>query len=300
MFTLNPFREDTMTPLRQRMIHDLQLRGYANRTVEAYVRAVAQLAQFHHASPDQLTEEQIRQYLLHLSTIQKVARGTHTIALCGLKFFYQQTLARPWTVLNVARPKGEKKLPVVLSREEVWRILGAVRIPVYRVCLTTIYACGLRLMEGARLQVPDVDGARRLLHIHGKGGKDRYVPLPDATLELLRDHWRTDRNPRWLFPTGTRSHVASLHDAAVGHISRASLQSAFVRAVKHSGVHKRAHVHTLRHSYATHLLEAGVNLRLIQEYLGHTSPRTTAIYTHLTRELRDAALEPINGLMPAR
>jgi site-specific recombinase XerD len=203
-------------------------------------------------------------------------------------------------VLDVARPKGEKKLPVVLSREEVWRILGAVRMAVYRVCLTTIYACGLRLMEGARLQVPQVDGARQLLHIHGKGGKDRYVPLPDAALQLLRDHWRTHRNPRWLFPTGTRSHVAPLHDPAVGPISRASLQSAFVRAVKPSGVHKRAHVHTLRHSYATHLLEAGVNLRLIQEYLGHTSPRTTAIYTHLTRELRDAAQEPINGLMPKR
>ena len=298
MVTLNPFREDRMTPLRQRLIHDLQLRGYADRTVEAYVRAVAQLAQFHHASPDQLTEEQIRHYLLHLSTTQKVARGTHTIALCGIKFFYQQTLTRSWTVLDVARPKGEKKLPVVLSRDEVWRILGAVRIPVYRVCLTTIYAGGLRLMEGARLQVPDVDGARKLLHIHGKGGKDRYVPLPDAALQLLRDHWRTHRNPLWLFPTGTRSHVAPLHDPAVGPISRASLQSAFVRAVKPSGVHKRAHVHTLRHSYAAHLLEAGVNLRLIQEYLGHSSPRTTAIYTHLTRELHDAAQEPINDLMP--
>jgi site-specific recombinase XerD len=264
MFTLNPFREAIMTPLRQRMIHDLQLRGYADRTVEAYVGAVAQLARFYHASPDQLTEEQVRHYLLHLSTTQKVARGTHTIALCGIKFFYQQTLTRPWTVLHVARPKGEKKLPVVLSREEVWRILGAVRIAVYRVCLTTIYACGLRLMEGARLQVPDVDGARTLLHIHGKRRKDRYVPLPEAALQLLRDHWRTHRNPLWLFPTGTRSHVAPLQDPAVGPISRSSLQSAFVRAVKPSGVHKRAHVHTLRRSYATHLLEAGVPLRLIR------------------------------------
>ena len=286
-----------MTPLRQRMIHDLQLRGYADRTIKAYVHPVAQLARFYHASPDQLTEEQVRHYLLHLSTVQKVARATHTIALCGIKFFYQQTLGREWSVLEVARPKGEKKLPVVLSRDEVWRILDQVRIAVYRVCLTTIYACGLRLMEGARLQVPDVDGERKLLHIHGKGGKDRYVPLPDGTLTLLREHWRTCRNPLWLFPTGTRSHVAPLNDPAVGHISRASLQSAFARAVKQSGVRKRAHVHTLRHSYATHLLEAGVNLRLIQEYLGHTSPRTTSIYTHLTREIRDAALSPINHLM---
>jgi len=286
-----------MTPLRHRMIQDLQLRGYADRTIEAYVHAVAQLAKFHHASPDALTEEQIRQYLLHLSTVRKVARASHTIALCGIKFFYQQTLGREWTVLDVARPKREKKLPVVLSRGEVWRILDQVRIPVYRVCLTTIYACGLRLLEGARLQVPDVDGDRKVLHIHGKGGKDRYVPLPDGTLTLLREYWRTCRNPLWLFPSGTRSHVAPLQDPAVGPISRSSLQSAFVRAVKQSGVHKRAHVHTLRHSYATHLLEAGVRLPLIQEYLGHTSPRTTSIYTHLTREIRDAALTPINDLM---
>jgi site-specific recombinase XerD len=280
------------------MIDDLRLRGYADRTVEAYVRAVAQLARFHHASPDQLTEEQIRQYLLHLSHTQKVARATHTIALCGIKFFYQQTLGREWSVLGVARPRGEKKLPVVLSRDEVWRLLAAVRRSVYRACLTTIYACGLRLLEGAHLQVPDVDGDRKLLHIHGKGAKDRFVPLPNDTLSLLREHWRTHRNPLWLFPTGTRSHVAQLSDPAVGPISRSSLQSAFVRAVKKSGVHKRAHVHTLRHSYATHLLETGLALQLIQEYLGHTSPRTTTIYTHLTRELRDGARDSINGLMP--
>ena len=280
-----------MTPLRQRLIHDLQLRGYADRTVEAYVRAVAQLARFYHASPDRLTEEQIRHYLIHLSTVQKVARGTHTIALCGIKFFYQQTLARQWTVLDIARPKREKKLPVVLSRDEVWRILAAVRISVYRACLTAIYVCGLRLMEGVLLQVPDVDSERMMLHIHGKRRKDRLVPLPDAALTLLRDHWRTHRNPLWLFPATTGNP---------GPISRSSLQSAFARAVKQSGVHKRAHVHTLRHSYATHLLEAGVTLQLIQEYLGHSSARTTTIYTHLTRELRDAAVEPINGLMPPR
>src|SRR3954467_9712180 len=267
-----------MKPLRHRMIQDLQLRGYSDRTVEAYTRAVRQLAKFYHASPDQLTEEQIRQYLIHLTTVQKVARGTHTIALCGIKFFYQQTLNRPWPVLDVARPKGEKKLPVVLSRDEVWRILAALRIDVYRVCLTTIYACGLRLTEGAWLQVPDVDGERKVLHIHGKRRKDRYVPLPEATLELLRAHWRTHRHPLWLFPTvptATPRNLPVLTDPSLGPITRSSLPSAFAHAVKRSGVHKRAHVHTLRHRYATHLLEAGVNLRLIQEYLGHTSPTTT-------------------------
>lgn len=290
-----------MTPLRQRMIDELHLRGYAERTVDAYVRAVAQLAKFYHGSPDQLTEEQLRAYLLHLTTVQKLAGSSLTVALCGLRFFYEQTLGRQWTVLDIARPKSEKKLPVVLSRAEVWRILAEVQRPAYRVCLTMMYACGLRLLEGVHLQVPAVDGARKMLHIHhGKGGRDRLVPLPDATLALLREHWRTHHNPLWVFPAPTRRRQRPIHDPAVGPVGATSLQKAFTRAVKQSGVHKRAHVHTLRHSYATHLLESGVPLPLIQEYLGHTSLSTTAIYTHLTRELREAALDPINGLMLKR
>jgi len=144
-----------MTPLRRRMIEDLQLRGYSERTVEAYVHAVAQLARFYGQSPDQLSEEQIRRYLLHLTTVKKVARGTHTIALCGIKFFYERTVARDWNVLGVARPPKSRKLPVVLSRDEVWKIFGCVRMAVYRVCLITIYSCGLRLLDGARLQGRD-------------------------------------------------------------------------------------------------------------------------------------------------
>jgi site-specific recombinase XerD len=289
--------DTTMTPLRRRMIGDLELRGYSERTVEAYVRAVSQLARFYGSSPDRLTEEQVRDYLLHLAGVQKVARGTHTIALCGIKFFYEKTLGRSWGVLGVARPKREKKLPVVLSREEVWRILDQVRIDGYRVCLTTIYGCGLRLMEGARLEIADVDSARGVLRVRGKRRKDREVPLPAAALDLLRSHWRTHRSPSWLFPAPTRHGIAHsvAHDA--GPVTRSSLQSAFHRAVVKSGIRKRAHVHTLRHSYATHLLEDGVTLRLIQEYLGHSSPRTTAIYTHLTREIREAARDPVNRLM---
>lgn len=286
-----------MTPLRQRMIEDLQLRGYSERTVEAYVHAVAHLARFYGQSPDRLSEEHVRRYLIHLTAVKKVARGTHTIALCGIKFFYEQTLGRTWTVLGVARPKKRKKLPVVLGRDEVWKILGHVRIPVYRICLITIYACGLRMLEGARLEVPHIDGARKMLHVPGKSGKDRYVPLPDATLELLREHWRTHRHPQWLFPAVPRFGLPQAAQLPLGPISRSSLQSAFRRAVQKSGVRKRAHIHTLRHSYATHLLEDGVALQLIQEYLGHSSPRTTTIYTHLTREIRDAALDPINRLM---
>jgi site-specific recombinase XerD len=184
-----------------------------------------------------------------------------------------------------------------LSRDEVCRILGGVRLPVYRACLTTIYVCGLRLLEGAHLQVADVDSARGLLHIHGKGRRDRYVPLPADTLPLLRAHWRTHRSPQWLFPAPVRQGTRYFVPPGAGPISRTSLQSAFGRARKQSGLHKRAHGHTLRHSYATHLLEAGVNLRLIQAYLGHTSARTTQIYTHLTPEVQQTAVDPINRLM---
>jgi len=285
------------SPLQQRMLEDMQLRGLSARTQEAYARAVWQLAQYYRRSPDQLSDAELRQYFLYLANEKKIARPTATIALCGIKFFYEQTLKQPWPTLRFVRPPREWKLPVVLSRAEVRRILHEVRIPVYRACLTTIYACGLRLLEGTRMQVPDVDSGRMLLHIHGKSKKDRYVPLPAPTLQLLRTFWRTHRSPLWLFPAPTRHGLAHslAHDG--GPVTRSSLQSAFRAALKRSGLAKRAHVHTLRHSYATHLLEAGFNLRVIQDHLGHRSPRTTAIYTHLTREVRAALTEPLNQLM---
>jgi integrase/recombinase XerD len=289
-----------MTPLRQMMIEEMQLRSYAPSTIELYVHAVAQLARHYHRSPDTLEESEVRGYLLHLKIDKKIARGTFSIVLGGLRFFYLKALGREWKSLSVAKPRSEKKLPVVLSREEVWSILDAVRMKVYRACLTTIYACGLRLMEGVSLQIPNVDSARGVLHVCGKRRKDREVPLPAATLQLLRDHWRTHRHPTLLFPATPRPGLQGSVAADCGPITRGSLQSAFHRAVQSSGLHKRAHVHTLRHSYATHLLEDGVNLRLIQEYLGHSSPRTTEVYTHLTREIRDAARDPINRLMQRR
>jgi len=286
-----------MTPLRQRMIEDMQLRGYSARTQECYVAAVRQLAGHFHKSPDLLAEDDLREYFLFLANEKRVARATATIALCGIKFFFEQTLHYQWPTLRFVRPPREKKLPVVLSREEVRRILAGVRIPVYRACLTTIYACGLRLLEGAHLQVPDIDSGRMLLHIHGKGKKDRYVPLPDPTLDMLRSYWRTHRSPVWLFPAPTRHGLkhSLAHDG--GPVTRSSLQSAFRRALRRTGIAKRAHVHTLRHSYATHLLEAGVNLRIIQENLGHGSARTTQVYTHLTREVRATLTDPLNQLM---
>jgi site-specific recombinase XerD len=288
-----------MTALRQRLIDDLHLRGYAERTVEAYVAIVARLARHFRAAPDQLTEAQLRAYFLHLTRERKLARSSFTQTLCGLRFFYEQTLGRQWTILDVARPQRGRPLPVVLSRDEVWRALAAVRLSAYRACLTTIYACGLRLREALDLHIDQVDSGRMLLHVRrGKGGVDRLVPVPGALLSLLRAHWRTHRNPVWMFPAPRRHPARPVADPAVGPIDPTVLHRAFTQAVRESGVPKRAHIHTLRHSYATHLLEAGVPLALIQAYLGHSSPSTTAIYTHVTRELRDAAADPINDLVP--
>jgi site-specific recombinase XerD len=286
-----------MSPLRKRFLEDMQLHGYSPKTQSCYVGAVRNLARHYGQSPDRITEEQLRQYFLHLTLEKKVARATATIALCGLKFFFQNTLQRTWTSLKLLRPPKSKKLPVVLSREEVRLILRQVRIPLYRVCLTTIYACGLRLNEGRCLQVSDVDSARRLLRVRGKGSQERFVPLPDPTLRQLRELWRTHRSAQWLFPAVTRHGLTHSVRNDCGPVTRTALQRAFRGALLQSGVRKAAHVHTLRHSMATHLLEAGVNLRVIQDILGHRTPTTTAIYTHLTEQVRASVAQPIHDLM---
>ena len=279
-----------MTHLRQKMMEDMQLRGLSARTQDSYVRVVRQLAEYYGKPPDQVTEAELRQYFLYLKNDKQVSRSTCTQVLCGLKFFYQQTLQREWTILDFIRPPREDKLPVILSVEEVRAVLSRVRQPHYRVCLSTIYACGLRLLEGVHLQVADIDSGRRLLHVRGsKGNKDRYVPLPEATLHQLRQQWRRHHHPRWLFPGRGLSASAPMDESGV--------QKAFRAALHQSGLSKPASVHTLRHSYATHLLEAGVNLRQIQSYLGHDSLSTTALYTHLTRQGEVNAVETIDRLM---
>jgi site-specific recombinase XerD len=280
------------------MIEDMQLRGLADRTQESYLLAVRQLARHYQKSPDQINEEELRQYFLFLKNNKHAARSTCTINLCGIKFFFQSTLGREWKFFEFVRPPKEKKLPVVLSLDEVRCILGCVHLQHYRVCLTTIYTCGLRLLEGVRLQVKDIDGDRKLIHIHhGKGGKDRYIPLPEKSLNMLRQHWLTHRNPLWLFPAMRRPGQTPGQSSQP--MGESSVQKAFRAALRESGVHKNATVHTLRHSYATHLLESGLNLRIIQCYLGHASPTTTAIYTHLTSASEMQAVEKINELVAA-
>jgi integrase/recombinase XerD len=285
-----------MTDLQKRMIESLQLRGMSERTQEAYVRAVRQLAEHYQKSPDLVSEEELRQYFLYIKNVKKYARPTTTIALCGIKFFIERTLGRKWTVLELVRPPREKKLPTILSVEEARKILGCIRVPGYRVCLWTIYSCGLRLQEGTHLEVADIDSGRMVVHVrHGKGGKDRYVPLPQHTLEMLREYWKTHRNGKWLFPAEGRKHIELTRSTEP--LSKSSVQGAFRRALTKSGINKRASVHTLRHSWATALLEAGVNLRLIQEWLGHNSPTTTSVYTHLTARAEQLGAEVINRVM---
>jgi site-specific recombinase XerD len=257
---------------------------------------VRQLAEHYHKPPDLISEEELRQYFLFLKNVKHYSRSTATIAICGIRFFYEQTLQRNWATFGLLRAPRETKLPVILSLAEVRQILGRVRLPRYKVCLSTIYSCGLRLQEGTNLRVADIDSARLMIHVrHGKGAKDRYVPLPKRTLQLLRQYWRQHHNPELLFPAEGRDHIDLAKSTEP--MSKSSVQDAFHAALKDSRLNKRASVHTLRHSWATHLLEAGVNLRLIHEWLGHSSPATTSVYTHLTAKAEQLGAQAIDQLM---
>jgi integrase/recombinase XerD len=285
-----------MTPLRQRMIQDLQLKGYSDSTQTLYVTAVRQLCEHFGKTPGKITEDDLRDYFLHGKNVKKWSRSTSTVALCGIKFFYENTIKRPWPTLLFIRPGHEKKLPVVLSRNEVYQLLSNIRLLHYRVCLSTIYSCGLRLSEGTNLKVEDIDGDRGFVSVRqSKGNKDRNVPLPQKTLELLREQWKSHRNKVWIFPSAGNSGT-NMPDATKP-LSNSSVQTAFRSALKSAGINKKATVHSLRHSWATHLLEAGINLRLIQVWLGHSTPATTSVYTHLTEKAKTMAVKSINELM---
>ena len=282
-----------MKPLRERMMQDLQLKGYSEGTQKLYVSAVRQLCEHVNKPPGKITEADLRDYFLYGKNVKGWSRSTSTVALCGIKFFFDHTIKRPWPTLLFIRPGRNKRLPVVLSRDEVHRLLHHIHLLRYRVCLSTIYSCGLRLSEGLHLKVEDIDSDRGLLNIRqSKGNKDRNVPLPEKTLQLLRRQWIEHRNDTWIFPSVVHGKCN-----AEKPISKSSVRAAFLKALEATGIHKKASVHTLRHSWATHLLEAGVNLRLIQVWLGHSTPSTTSIYTHLTKAAQTAAVKSINTLM---
>jgi integrase/recombinase XerD len=225
-----------VTQLRDRMIEDMKLHGLAPRTQEAYVSAVRQLAKYWRKSPDRISEEELRKYFLWMVEEQKAARSTCTIAITGIKFFFEKTLHRQWPTLALLRPRAERKLPEVLSVEEVGAILGCVRKECYRVCLGVIYACGLRLLEGVRLHPGDIDGGRHVLRVRkGKGNKDRTAPIPDRMLEVLRGFWGSHHDPEWMFPALRRRRAG-----AAGPMSESGLQRAFRLALRESS--ERAHL----------------------------------------------------------
>jgi len=281
----------------QRMIATLQLNGKGEPTQKAYTRAVRMLSEFYNKTPDLVSEAELQEYFLHRKNVNRWAPKTMRICYCGIRFFYVHVLARDWHILSILRAQNEHRLPAVLSVEEVRSILAQVKNFPHHVFLSTVYSCGLRLDEARHLEVSDIDSQRMMIHVHrGKGAKDRYVALPQPTLHWLRRYWLTHRHPRLLFPA--RGHKTTDAKQAIQPMAKSSVQSAFRQAKRAAGVQKKGvAVHTLRHSYATHLLEAGVNLRVIQRYLGHSRLETTMLYLHLTQKGQEDACQLINHVM---
>lgn len=276
----------------------LQLNGKGERTRECYTRAVNQIIKhFKVDRPENLNEQQIREYFVFRMNISKWANSTLKMAYYGIKFYYEKVLFKQWNFFNLFKMQKQRKLPCVLTRDEVKRIIKCTNRFHNTAFITTVYSCGLRLEEALNLQISDIDRKRMLIHIHrGKGAKDRFVPIPYETYMLLREFWTTHRNPMLIFPsvgrTGKDGHTATTP------IARDTVRGAFNRACKKAGITKRhVSLHTLRHSYATHLLEAGVNLRAIQKYLGHSSIKVTAIYLHLTQSGNEQAVNILNDTM---
>jgi integrase/recombinase XerD len=284
-----------MTNWYEDSINTLQINGKGQRTQECYTRGM--LTEFCGKTPDLISEEELQGYFLHRMNVNKWSPNTMKICYCGIRFFFEHVLKRDWHILGILRAQNEHRLPAVLSREEIHRFFACVKTFHNLVYHSTVYSCGLRLHEGLHLEVSDIDSSRMLIHVHrGKGAKDRYVPLPQSTLNLLRRHWVTHRNPVLLFPALGRNGKGA-KDAKTP-MAKSSVQGAFRRAMGDAGIRKKGVcVHTLRHSYATHLLEAGVNLRVIQRYLGHTRLETTMIYLHLTQKGQEDATHLINQVM---
>jgi len=282
---------------QQKMVKALQVTGKGESTQEAYLRAIRLLCDHYGSPPDHLTEDNLVDYFIHRQEVTKWSPATMRICYTGIKFFFAHVLQRDWHLLNIARARRQTRLPAVLTREEVKSILAKVDTFHNNVFLTTVYACGLRLQEGLHLEVSDIDGARKMIHIHrGKGAKDRYVPLPESTYHLLRRYWCTHRNPQLIFPAVGRTRNQG--PVSTIPMSIEGVQGGFRRAKIATGIKKKGvSIHTLRHSYATHLLEAGVNLRVIQKNLGHSSIETTMIYLHLTNKGMEDAYQIINSLM---
>ena len=283
--------------LQEKMIEDMQLRGYAERTQSSYARAVRQLENYWHRPAEEIEEQQVRDYFLYCRNEAGWSAATMRIAYSGIKFFYTRTLPMEWETIRLLKIKRLSVPPTVLSIDEVRLILKTARQPQIRVFLTTVYSCGLRLSEALNLEVGDIDKERMTIRVRdGKGAKQRLVPLPEPTYLLLREYWVTHRNPRLIFPALGRRRDQG--PTASKPMAMGSVQGALRKILQQlPKIKKHATIHTLRHSYATHLLEAGVNIRIVQQYLGHASLVNTMIYLHVTDLGNDDAAGRINRLM---
>lgn len=276
-----------MTPLRQRMIDEMALRNFAPKTVRIYVDIVARFARHFGKSPDQLGAEHVRQYLLYLVQDKQQAWGTYKQALAALRYFYRWVVKGAEVVQDIRCPRPEHRLPVVLSFDEVQLFFAAIPSFKQRMILLTAYAAGLRISEVVHLEVTDIDSQRMVIHVRqGKRKKDRYTMLSPLLLQMLRHYWVAARPVRYLFPGRSLARPMSI----------SVLQRTCKAAQEKAGIDKTVTPHTLRHSFATHLLEAGTDLRVIQALLGHSSPRTTAIYTHVSTKLIGQTKSPLDLL----
>ena len=281
---------------QKQFIDAMQLRSFAPKTQYAYFRAVRKLSVFYDKPPYRITEEELCQYFLHRKNVDHWSETTCRIALCGIKFYYQKASNRKWTKAKLIKPKKEEhKLPMILSAQEVRRVLKVIHPFRHYAILATIYACGLRISEAVQLQVNDVQSDRGFLHIRGKGTRDRYVPMPPRTLEILRMNWKRHRNPVYLFPAPNHSGLEE--GIAKKPIPHKTFRDVLKAAAYKAKVHPDTRPHTFRHCYATHLLEQGVDIRVIQQLLGHASLATTMIYTRLTEPAMKPATKIIHKFM---
>ncbi|MFZ2955921.1 MAG: site-specific integrase [Candidatus Ozemobacteraceae bacterium] len=280
--------------LYQKQLQALTLQGLRRKTIASYSRAVRRISQHFDRCPDNLTPDDLKEYFANL--VKTRSWSIVKIDRCGLQFFWKHVLEKEWDWIKIVKPPIFMHLPDVLTVKETGLLLNTVRKFCYKVFLFTVYSMGLRLGEGLKLEVGDIDGQKMRVHIRdAKGGKDRFVPLPGATLRVLRLYWLKHRNKKLLFPTvqGTSETIKN----STKHMHQGGVQEAMQAALQECSIRKRITVHSLRHSFATHLVEAGVQLRLIQEHLGHVSPETTAIYTKLTEVSYQNGNSAINSLM---
>jgi site-specific recombinase XerD len=279
-----------MTRLRKMMLEELQRRNYSPGTIRCYLRAVADFARHFHRSPDQLRPQHIREYQAYLFRERKLDPSTVTQKLAALRFLFIKTLRKPWSAAETPYPKPVRRLPLVLSQEEVAQLINSARNPFDQVLLMTLYATGARCAEVARLQVGDIDSSRMVVHVRGgKGREDRDVMLSPVLLAALREHWTRLKPKVWLFP-GNRWH------SAPQPIGTKALWQACRYAAQRAGLKKSVHPHTLRHCFATHLLEAGADLRTIQMLLGHHDLEETTVYLHLSHRHLSATASPLDAL----